>query len=203
VAVTGQGVGRPRDSEIDAAILVAARELLGEVGYAQVTMDATASRAGTSKAAIYRRFNSKAELLFAAAVHRADMELPADTGSLSSDLLALGRAIRSDMSSPAAREVAPHVIAEIGRSPEVSQRLRNVFVAGERDQIDAILTRAVQRGELPLMPSVATVHRLLGGALFFTIFVIDEPIDDAELANVIDVLVAGLRHLKPASAGSG
>ncbi len=203
VSATGQGVGRPRDAEIDAAILAAARELLAEVGYAQVTMDATAGRARTSKAAIYRRFPSKAELLFAAAVHRADMEIPADTGSLSADLLALGRKIRADMSTPAAREVAPNVIAEISRSPRVSQRLRNVFVAGERHQIDAILARAVQRGELAQMPNVDTVHRMLGGALFFTIFVIGEPIDDAEVANVTDVLAAGLRHLGAVSDASG
>ncbi len=118
---------------------------------------------------------------------------PADTGSLHGDLLALGRRIRSDMSTPAAREVAPHVIAEISRSPEVSQRLRSVFVAQERHEIEAILARAVRRGELPRMPDVATVHRMLGGALFFTIFVIDEPVDDAELAHVVDVLTAGLR----------
>jgi AcrR family transcriptional regulator len=188
----GQGLGRPRDVGIDAAILVAARELLADVGYAQVTMDATAARAGTSKAAIYRRFKSKAELLFAATVHGADIQVPADTGSLRGDLLALGLRIRSDMSSPAAREVAPHVIAEISRSPEVSQRLRSVFVASERHEIEAILDRAVRRKELPRMPNVETVHRLLGGALFFTIFVVDEAIDDAALTEVVDVITAGL-----------
>jgi AcrR family transcriptional regulator len=188
----GQGLGRPRDVGIDAAILVAARELLADVGYAQVTMDATAARAGTSKAAIYRRFKSKAELLFAAAVHGADIQVPADTGSLRGDLLALGQRIRSDMSSPAAREVAPHVIAEISRSPDVSRRLRSVFVASERDEIEAILGRAVRRKELPRMPKVETVHRLLGGALFFTIFVVDEAVDDAALTEVVDVITAGL-----------
>jgi AcrR family transcriptional regulator len=194
VTITGQGVGRPRDADIDAAVLVAARELLAEVGYAQVTMDATAARAGTSKAAIYRRFKSKAELLFAAAVHGSDMGAPADTGSLSGDLFALGRTIRADMSAPAAREVAPNVLVEISRSPHVSARLRDVFVAGERHQIDAILTRAVRRGELARMPDVDTVHRMLGGALFFTIFVIGEPIDDAALATVADVIAAGVQH---------
>ncbi|WP_102143625.1 TetR/AcrR family transcriptional regulator [Mycobacterium hubeiense] len=190
--VPGQGVGRPRNSAIDAAILVAARELLAEVGYSQVTMDATAARAGTSKAAIYRRFTSKAELLFAAGVHGADPQPPADTGSLRGDLLALANRIRTDMSAPAAREVAPHVIAEISQSPELSERLRSVFVATEREEIDAILTRAVDRGELSTMPPVATVHRMLGGALFFTIMVIDEDLDDAELGRVVDVLAAGL-----------
>ena len=192
MTTTGQGLGRPRDVGIDAAILVAARELLADVGYAHVTMDATAARAGTSKAAIYRRFKSKAELLFAAAVHGADTQVPADSGSLRDDLLALGRRIRSDMSSPAAREVAPHVLAEISRSPEVSQRLRSVFVASERHEIEAILDRAVRRKELPRMPNVETVHRMLGGALFFTIFVVDEAIDDAALTEVVDVIAAGL-----------
>jgi AcrR family transcriptional regulator len=192
VTATRQGVGRPRDVEIDAAILDAARELLAEVGYAQVTMDATAAKAGTSKAAIYRRYKSKAELLFAAGVHGSDPEQPADTGSLRGDLLALGQKIRSNMSAPAAREVAPQVIAEISRSPEVSQRLRSVFVASERHEIESILARAVRRGELAQLPNIATVHRLLGGALFFTIMVIDEAIDDVELANVVDVVTAGL-----------
>jgi AcrR family transcriptional regulator len=192
VTTTGQGLGRPRDLGIDAAILLAARELLAEVGYAQVTMDATAARAGTSKAAIYRRFKAKAELLFAAAVHSSDIRVPADTGSLRGDLLALGRRIRSDMSSPAAREVAPHVIAEINRSPEVSARLRSMFVASELAEIEAILTRAMRRKELLRMPNVDTVHRLLGGALFFSTFVVDETINDAALAGLVDVLTAGL-----------
>ena len=195
VSATGQGIGRPRDRSLDGAILAAARELLAEVGYAQVTMDATAVRAGTSKAAIYRRYKSKAELMFAAGVHGAEANPPADTGSLRDDLFALGARIRADMSAPTAREVAPHVIAEVVHSPEVSQRLRGVFVATERREIEAILSRAVLRRELPVVPTVATVHRMLGGALFFTIMVIDERVDDAELARVVDALVAGIHAL--------
>lgn len=185
------GMGRPRNTGIDEAVKAAARELLAEVGYAGVTMDATAARAGTSKAAIYRRYQSKAELLFAAAVHGSDTN-PPDTGSLRGDLLALGRAIRSVMSSPAAREVAPHVIAEIGKSPELSRRLREVFVAAELDEIATILEHAVDRGELSRRAEVSATHRLLGGALFFAIFVVDEPPDDADLAQIVDVLAAGL-----------
>jgi len=199
VSVTGQGIGRPRDISIDGAILVAARDLLSEVGYAQVTMDATAARAGTSKAAIYRRYKSKAELMFAAGVHDAQAKPPADTGSLRGDLFSLAKRIRSDMSAPTAREVAPHVIAEVGQSPDVSERLRAVFVATERREIEEILSRAVRRGDLRTMPNVATVHRMLGGALFFTIMVIDEPIENPELARVVDALVAGVHALAGAA----
>jgi hypothetical protein len=74
----------------------------------------------------------------------------------------------------------------------VSARLRNMFVASELAEIEAILARAVRRKELPRLPNVDTVHRLLGGALFFSIFVVDETITDAALAELVDVLTAGL-----------
>ncbi|MFD1717094.1 TetR/AcrR family transcriptional regulator [Georgenia deserti] len=187
-----QGGGRPRESRIDAAVLAAARELLAEVGYAGVTMDATAARAGTSKAAIYRRFRSKAELMFAAAVHRGEVTPPPDTGSLRGDLLALARTIRDAMSSPAAREVAPQVLTEIRRSPAVSDRLREVFVTSERSEIETVLDRAVGRGELMRRPDIATVHRILGGALFFGVFVVDEDVGERELHQLVAVLSAGV-----------
>ena len=190
---TGQGTGCPRDAQIDAAVLVAARELLAEVGYARVTMDAAAARAGTSKAAIYRRYRSKAELLFAATLHPADVAAPADTGSLRNDLIALGRRILADMTSAAAREVAPQVIAEIARSAEVAARWRHVFVATERAEIDVLVERAVARGDLARVPSTTALHRAFGGALFFSVFVIDDVPDDAELAAVVDLLLRGLR----------
>ncbi len=56
-------LGRPRDSRIDNAALAATAELLGEVGYAALSVDAIAKQAGTSKPAIYRRWPSKAHLV--------------------------------------------------------------------------------------------------------------------------------------------
>lgn len=184
--------GRPRNPNIDATVLAAARDLVVQEGYERVTVDATAARARTSRAAIYRRFATKAELMFAAAVHRDVPEVQVDTGSIRGDLLALARRIRADMSAPAARAVAPHVVAELARSPELAQRFRETFVATERGEVEAIVERAAQRGELSRRPDVGQVHRLLGGALFFSIFVIGEPIDDDELAGIVDLLVGGL-----------
>ncbi|MFV0258832.1 MAG: TetR/AcrR family transcriptional regulator [Acidimicrobiales bacterium] len=187
-------MGRPRDAAIDGAVMAAARELLAEIGYDGVTMDATAARAGTSKAAIYRRFQSKAELMFAAAVHGPDTGPPPDTGSLRDDLFTLATVIRSAMSSPAAREVAPRVIVDIDRSPDISRRLRDVFVAGEMDQTTTILRRAVDRGELARPPDAAATHRLLAGALFFSVFVVDETPDDDQLGRIVDLITAGLTN---------
>jgi AcrR family transcriptional regulator len=187
-----QGIGRPRDAEIDAAVLSAARTLLAEVGYDNVTMDATAARAGTSKAAIYRRFSSKAEMLFAAVLHGADIQAPDDTGTLYGDLLALATEIRAQLSSPQARAVASGILAEINRSPDVARQLRDTVTTAERAVIATILDRASDRRELDSAPSPETVHRLLGGGLIGTALAFGEDPDDDALAEMVTVVVAGL-----------
>lgn len=191
-----QGVGRPRDADIDTAVLTAARELLAEVGYESVTMDATAARAGTSKAAIYRRFSSKAEMLFAAVLHGAEIEPPGDAGTLFGDLVALATDIRAQLSTPEARAVASNIIAEINRSPEVARQLRNTFTTGERAVIAVILDRAADRREVDRMASPETVHRLIGGGLISAALAFGEHLDDDALAEMVAVVTAGLtaRH---------
>ena len=56
------GSGRPRDGRIDAAVIAATRELLLETGYPGLTLSAVAVRAGTTTAAIYRRWSGKTQL---------------------------------------------------------------------------------------------------------------------------------------------
>ncbi|MEU5955043.1 TetR/AcrR family transcriptional regulator [Streptomyces sp. NPDC047525] len=185
-------LGRPRDSQIDRAVLVAARELLTESGYTRVTMDATAARAGVGKAAIYRRFASKAELLFAAAVHGMDIEPPPDSGSLRGDLYAMARLIHERLSSPAAREVIPALLAEMSRDAGLADRLQSTFVARERRDLALIVERARQRGELRRAPESALVHLLLGGPLFLAPLVLTHPMDSAQLDAIASVVAAGL-----------
>jgi AcrR family transcriptional regulator len=188
------GVGRPRDADIDTAVLNAARELLAEIGYERVTMDATAARAGTSKAAIYRRFASKAEMLFTAVLHGADIDPPADTGSLYGDLLALATEIRAQLSSPHARAVASSIIAEINRSPDVAGQVRGTFTTAERAVIAAILDRAAARREIAGERSAETVHRLIGGGLIATALAFGEQPDDDALASMVAVVAGGLAN---------
>ena len=61
-----QGVGRPRDPQIDAAVLRATVAALGESGYARLTLNDVARRAGTTKPAIYRRWEGRQRLVLAA-----------------------------------------------------------------------------------------------------------------------------------------
>src|SRR5690606_9634111 len=92
---------RRRGAELEQAILRAAAAELQEVGYARLTMDRVAKRAGTNKNAIYRRWPSRAELGVAAyrQLVRDTMELP-DTGSLREDALTILRVANRHWSSP-------------------------------------------------------------------------------------------------------
>ncbi|MFP3986617.1 TetR/AcrR family transcriptional regulator [Streptomyces sp. E11-3] len=185
-------LGRPRDSQIDGTVLTAARELLAEVGYARVTMDGIATRAGVGKAAIYRRFGSKAELLFAAAVHGMDIEPPADTGSLRGDIRAMAGLVRERLSAPAARVVTPALMVEMGRDPSLVARFQSTFIAQERQDLTAILGRATERGELPGPQDPTLAHLLLGGPLFLALFAFHLPVDDALLDELAATIAAGL-----------
>lgn len=170
-------MARPRDTRVDEAILTATRELLEEVGYAGLTMDAVAERARIGKAAIYRRHTTKQEMVFAAAVHGADLPDPPDTGSLRGDLVALVQEIVDHLTNPAAATAIPGLMGDISGSPELAARFQDTLVTRQQLGIGHLLDRAVARGELRTAPDVALVHALASGPVFAVIYVQNRPPD--------------------------
>src|SRR5262245_24859474 len=85
------GSRNPRlDDSLDDSIVEAAAELLAEVGYDGMSMDAVAARAGVGKATIYRRWSGKAPLVLDTVRARGfQLETVPDQGALRDDLLAL------------------------------------------------------------------------------------------------------------------
>src|SRR4051794_40193012 len=79
--------GRPRDAQIDSGILEATRALLLEVGYAGVGMESVAARAGVGKPTVYRRYSTKAALVYEAVFGKTKvLDIP-DSGDLRADLI--------------------------------------------------------------------------------------------------------------------
>jgi AcrR family transcriptional regulator len=173
--------GRPREQRVDAAITDAAHALLNEVGYAGLTMEAVAARAKVGKATLYRRFGSKAELVFAKTVHAS--ALPAiDTGSLRGDLALLGERIVADLMPPTTRAALPGLLADLARDSQLREHFHRTFIASERALIADLLERAHDRGELAAAADADLVHALLLGSIFASIFLLDLPVT-AELGN--------------------
>jgi AcrR family transcriptional regulator len=152
---------RRRGAALEQAILQVAAEELAEVGYAGLTMDGVAARAGTSKNVIYRRWPNRAALSVAAyrQMFATEREDTPDTGDLRSDALALLNRFNDRMSSPAGK-VLRGLLSGIQDDPERVREIREQLVPASAGHWLTVLARAAARGEVgseALTPRVATV----------------------------------------------
>lgn len=168
-------------------------QLLDDIGYAAMSIEQVASTARVAKTAIYRRWASKAEMVFALVIHGEVIEGAADQGSLVDDVRALSKRVVALLSAPAARQALPGLIADLRGDPMLAARFRSSFIEAERRLVVALLNRAVQRGELVRAPDPADVHAQLLGTAFAWIFLLEEE-PPLELPNRISAhVVAALQ----------
>jgi AcrR family transcriptional regulator len=131
------------------AILSAVIDLLGELGYEGMTMDAVAARAHASKTTIYKRWRGKPELVQAAVdVYVAGrLAVEADTGSLRGDLMAVMEAMRGHLTEEFLAMMSGLVHA-MRTDRELAGALRSHLAIGHAAALP-IIRRAAARGELP------------------------------------------------------
>jgi AcrR family transcriptional regulator len=146
--------GRPRDPGVDESILSSTLLLLGEVGYARLTMEQVAARAGVGKASLYLRWPSKVALVADAVQHLSPDLAPAvpDTGSLPGDMREFLRQLVRPRSAAAA--ALPAVAGEATNNPEMREAFRRGVTPALIESVRAIVQRSVDRGELPATADV-------------------------------------------------
>ncbi|WP_409436386.1 TetR/AcrR family transcriptional regulator [Mycobacterium sp. SMC-14] len=179
------------DRSRDPAILDAALAALAENGYDDTNMNDIAARAGVGKAAIYRRWSSKAALIADALVYwRPDLmdDDVADTGSLVGDLDALvGRMARTD-DALIPNDVVLRVAVEAAHDPHLASALDDMLLLKGRRVVTTILQRAADRGEVASGRDWSLVADVLAGVGL--IRVMSGQSFDAKFARqVIDTLV--------------
>ncbi|MFE3580205.1 TetR/AcrR family transcriptional regulator [Streptomyces vinaceus] len=175
-----------REAELHEAVL----DLLREVGYEALTMDAVAARTKSSKATLYRQWGSKPELVARALRCTQPMSLrEIDTGSLRGDFALM---VQHSDDAQMAKDTAlmrglAHAVHE---SPELHKALRELLVDPEINGLQALLQRAVDRGEIaPDCPAVAFVPHMLIGAFIALPLIEDRSVDRAFLGHFIDAVV--------------
>jgi AcrR family transcriptional regulator len=183
--------GRPRNESCSAAILSATIELVAEVGFAALTVDAVSARAGVGKATIYRRWASKEALMLDAWMSCSPTVAVPDTGSLRADLQTLFVGVDRPLNDPTLQRVLPQMIAASRTDPEVREAYRS-FVAERRKPVRTVLERAVARGELAADTDLQMVGDLLVAPMMYRWLITEGPVDDAFVGHVIDVVLAGL-----------
>jgi AcrR family transcriptional regulator len=142
-------LGRPRNPELDDAAISAAIQLVVEDGYPALTMERIAVRASVSRAALYRRWPNKVELVVDAieSLVKAQGTLP-DTGRLRDDFVEFLRTLVRNRSAD--MEGYEALIAAAMGDPELGNRCRDTLLVRFSDSFRAMVTRAVGRGELPV-----------------------------------------------------
>jgi pimeloyl-ACP methyl ester carboxylesterase/AcrR family transcriptional regulator len=199
-----RATGRPRDPDIDAAVLHATRELLVEQGYTALTFGAVAARAGSTRPALYRRWSSKAHLVYDAVFPSEPLDaLPRDT-TFREHLRTLTERIVTSYSRPLAREAVPFLLAEI-RDPQRRSSIVDRLLQQARADLAGRAAAAVVAGELrPDIDSDLLLELVHATALQHAL----SPTGDgaAPFADrLVSLVLAGaaLRGLHGAGAGAG
>ncbi|WP_320778398.1 TetR/AcrR family transcriptional regulator [Streptomyces sp. CRN 30] len=175
-----------REAELYAAVL----DLLREVGYDALTMDAVAARTRSSKATLYRQWGGKAELV-ARAIRcmKPGDAAEVDTGSLRGDLLALV-AREDDAAMEQNSALLRGLAMAIHTNPDLLEALRELLVEPELSEFQRVIGRAVERGEVradnPALEYM--VHMMLGA--FATRALVDQlPPTQSFLKSYVDAVV--------------
>ena len=174
----------PRETELLAVTL----QLLQEHGYDRLTVDAVAATARASKATVYRRWPSKAELVLAAFIEGVrQVAVPPETGTLRGDLLHLGRAICQQAQQQAGTIRA--VLVEASRHPALNDALQHQFLDERKALIQEILQQAADRGEIDESVISDELWDLLPGYLIFRSIMPSRPATEHTVQALVDDVI--------------
>jgi AcrR family transcriptional regulator len=168
-APTGAALLQP---EITTAITQAVLDELAEQGYARLSMEAVARRAGVGKSALYRRWPSKQEMALAVVAEFSVIQAAApDTGSLRGDIRESLDSLMHWLSHPRFSRILPDLVAEMARNPELGKIVDGMIGRPRRERALAMLQRAIERGELATDTDLELALDLLAAPIYWRLTV--------------------------------
>ncbi|MET7551314.1 TetR/AcrR family transcriptional regulator [Streptomyces sp. NPDC005479] len=181
--------GRKRSEESRMAILVAAFELVGEVGYAGLTIEGIANRAGCGKQTIYRWWPSKAHVLLEALALKADLYITNDDhGSYTDDVRAFLEDTFRLSRQQRVVDILRVLMAEAQINEKFGELFRSAFLQRRRDALQVVLDRARTRGDLPPRPAASTVLDIVFGTLWYRLLTTRQPMGDGLVEDLTATL---------------
>ncbi|WP_026057810.1 TetR/AcrR family transcriptional regulator [Streptomyces sp. SS] len=179
--------------DVTEAIRAAVFEELAAVGFARMSIEGIARRAGVGKTAVYRRWKSKLDLVLDLVGAFAAQGLPApDTGSLHGDVRALLEVASHALRHPVASKVIPDLLVEAARHPEIAETVKSTLLDGQQGVVTRIVREAVARGELPEGADPARALDLIVGPLYWRLVVVRTPLPPGYADDLARSAVAAL-----------
>ncbi|KYC34571.1 TetR family transcriptional regulator [Scytonema hofmannii PCC 7110] len=166
---TKKSPGRPRSTQSHQAMLQATLELLAEVGFDAMSIDAIANRAGVGKTSIYRRYSGKEELVADAIESiRQDVVIP-DTGNLWSDIEALIESAAQITLSPLGRKTVAMIISSATTNSRFAQIYWTKYLQPRRQAFTVVLERAKARNEIHSDLDSGLVFDMMSGIMLYAL----------------------------------
>ena len=182
-----QRPGRPRSEAVRQAILAAAMDELTENGYARLTVDAIAARAGAGKQTVYRWWPSKADVVLDALLERVEVAITVpDEGSLEADLLAF---LSATFRQRGQRPVLIGLMAQALLDPVFATAFRDRFLFSRRAALRGILERAAARGEINPDVDPELLIDVVYGVLWYRLMLDHAPLNEAAGRQLTSLLL--------------
>lgn len=193
--------GRRRGEVLREAVFEAALAEIAEHGVRGASMDRIAKRAGTGKAALYRRWPNVRALALDVFVSTLEQSLPdaeTDTGSLRTDMLASLTTMATELKGNLGI-VLRELISEAAHDPDLGAEFQNRLGLRKESEVVAMIQRAMARGEIPVRPIDPYVLQVPAAMVVHQLVLTGQPPSADELEHIIDAIVLPLLQL-PAPA---
>ncbi|HEY3000925.1 MAG TPA: TetR/AcrR family transcriptional regulator [Kribbellaceae bacterium] len=179
-----------RSARVKAAVLASVLDELIESGYAGLTVERVAARAGVHKATVYRRWPVKENLVADALLAQTGRTVPMpDTGSVREDLRLLARAVIANITSPQGEGLVRTLVSDAARVPAIAAAARSFWT--ERFALaGALVQHGIDRGELPPRTDPDFLIESLIAPLYLRLLVTKQPLTDEYADRVVDSVLA-------------
>lgn len=186
-----------RSERARSAILSATRDLVGEVGFARLSIEGIAAAAGVGKQTIYRWWRSKAAVVFDAMLeansHEGGLVALPDSGDLESDLRVVLRGTLAELTDPATDRLQRAITAEIQSDVVIADELVRRLLRPQLDATAARITAGIRAGQVNESVDPRLAVELLFGPIFHRWLLRTGELDDAFADGVLDMVLTGLR----------
>ncbi|ARV62021.1 TetR family transcriptional regulator [Nostocales cyanobacterium HT-58-2] len=172
-------LGRPRSAQSHQAILQSTLDLLAQMGYERISIDAIATHAGVGKTTIYRRYRSKEELVADAIESlREEIEIP-DTGTVGGDLDCIIESAVKTTLTPLGRQILAMIIGAASSSSQFAQVYWTKYLKPRRQAFHLVIERAKARNEIQADLDSDIVFDLISAIMLYALVVKpnDEPVE--------------------------
>jgi AcrR family transcriptional regulator len=176
------GPGRPRDASIDARAIRAVLRLLDRVPYGELTLEAVAAEAGTSKPALRRRWRNLPGVVVHALIATLGTTPTPDTGCVHCDLITGITNLADAFADSALARALPGLVSDLRSDPELAEVFRRDYFEARRKTSRTVIEAAIARGEVAAGIDVELVLDLLAAPLYYRVIFGHQPIS-RELAE--------------------